>query len=229
MWLMKMGYKGRTIATILVVAEFCIWIMITYIDGPNQMSVHRIAIDLIVSMVQGTVYFWFGLQYDKVRFFADRDNFTGLFNRTYMMKVLSQGLHKASVQRQSFSVLIVDVNQLKWVNDSFGHLAGDELIRRVSIVLGTLTTHGGIAGRLGGDEFLVIYPLFERVTAETIVASIQYELNHISLDRARGHVPSVSVGIASYPEDGNTPHMLLKAADDRMYQHKAIHHAHFAP
>ncbi len=225
----KMGYKGRTIAEILVVVEFCIWFTITYFNGPRQMTSHRIMIDIIVSLLQGIIAYWFGLQYDRARFFADRDAFTGLYNRAYVMRMLAHGLHKASAHGYPFSVLIVDVNHLKWVNDSFGHLAGDELIRRVSEVLSTFATHGGIAGRLGGDEFVLIFSLFERATAETIVASIKYELGLITLDRAKGHTPTVSIGISSFPEDGNTSHMLLKAADDRMYQQKAVHHTFFTP
>lgn len=226
---MKMGYKGRAIAGILVVVEFCSWLFVAYTNDPVTMNVHRVIFDFALSIVPGAAYYWFGLQYDKVCYLAIRDTFTGLFNRAYMMKTLAHGLQKSCANGQTFSVLIVDVNHLKWVNDSFGHLAGDELISRVSNVLEILTKYGGIAGRLGGDEFLVIFPQFNCSITETIVSSIEYELTRVALERAKGHTPSVSIGISSYPEDGNTPHMLLKAADDRMYQHKAVYHSHFAP
>ncbi len=194
-----------------------------------MMSPLRIKVDIVMSVMQGGVAYWLGLQYDRVQYYADRDTLTHLYNRSYMMRSLAHTLQKTSTNQHTFSVIIADVNHLKWVNDTFGHLAGDELITIVSDIIGKVSSHGGIAGRLGGDEFLILYPMLECTATETIAISIEYELRHARLERAKDHIPSVSIGISSYPENGKTAHHLLKAADDRMYAKKAIHHASFAP
>ncbi|MND81154.1 putative diguanylate cyclase YfiN [compost metagenome] len=153
---------------------------------------------------------------------ASHDSLTGLPNRAFFEGRLSRALRAAAKNDDSLAVLYLDSNGFKAINDTHGHAAGDEVLISVATrVRGQLREHDLVA-RLGGDEFAVLLsPLHEaedaRHIADNIIASMH---EPIHLPNGATADTSVSVGIALYPEHGQTPSQLLHVADNAMYQAK---------
>lgn len=176
-----------------------------------------VALVLLTSVLAG----WLGFRHDRMWFLATHDVSTGLYNREYALRQLSRRLKKRN-QSVNVSVLIIDANNLKQVNDRYGHLAGDQGIRMVARAIKSCTNQNDIAGRLGGDEFIVIYPRYDKVASEIMANSIRYALKEQS--KVTRFSMTVSIGVAVYPDDADNMTDLMKMADARMYVQK--HHYH---
>lgn len=159
---------------------------------------------------------------EELHVMALTDPLTGLANRRAFMDQLDQAHARATRQGSPVCVLFCDVDHFKAINDTYGHAAGDEVLREVAARLGTHFRTEDIVGRLGGDEFAVICENGSTATQILIdrlndVLAVPYAL--------QGELISVtvSVGMAS-PEDGETSTQLLERADNTMYLDKATHH-----
>ncbi len=153
---------------------------------------------------------------------AHFDALTGLANRHLLYARFEEMLVQARSFTQSFSVVLLDMNDFKTVNDRFGHEIGDELLKCVAERLrGSVQAHDTVS-RLGGDEFALLLPDTDDggckvSTIARIVESVQQPatLNGCSL------MPSCSIGVSHYPNDGNDRQSLLRAADRDLYRAKA--------
>jgi len=154
---------------------------------------------------------------------AYRDPLTGLWNRRYFDERLKEELSRAqrAGQRLCFSVAIADLNGFKEINDQYGHLVGDELLKWVGKFLTThLRTHD-VACRTGGDEFMLLLPDLSAADAVHVIERFRTQLRHANLDRV---VPvSLSIGCASWPEISESCDALLASADAAMYEDKRAH------
>jgi diguanylate cyclase (GGDEF)-like protein/PAS domain S-box-containing protein len=151
-----------------------------------------------------------------------RDPLTGLFNRRFMDDALDRELKRAVRRERPFGLLMIDIDHFKRWNDTFGHDAGDVLIREVSRVLEQHTRGEDIASRYGGDEFLVALPetsleVCIRRAEELHLAIRNLDVHH--RDRVLGTI-TVTIGVASYPENTADPEGLTRAADQAMYSGK---------
>ena len=168
----------------------------------------------------------------RIREMAFFDNVTQLPNRTFFMERLTSLLELAKRERTSLALMFVDLDQFKRVNDSWGHHAGDELLRQASKRLkdslrkcDAVTRIDGDArdnlARLGGDEFVVLMPNVRRPEdAARIARRILEEFNKPFTIEDTEIFVSASIGISSYPNDGADEQTLLKHADVAMYQVK---------
>jgi diguanylate cyclase (GGDEF)-like protein len=150
---------------------------------------------------------------------AYRDQLTGLWNRRYFEERLGEELSMGSRDAwRRFSVLVLDINDLKRINDFQGHAAGDQVIKRAGSFLKTRLREHDVCCRIGGDEFAVI--LRELGAAETaqLVARLRIELQDCTVRRP-GQL-SLAIGAASFPEDGTSFRQLFLRADERMYADK---------
>jgi diguanylate cyclase (GGDEF)-like protein/PAS domain S-box-containing protein len=159
---------------------------------------------------------------EKLRNQSIRDALTGLFNRRYTEETLVRELHRAERQRASLSILAIDVDHFKRFNDSFGHEAGDKVLRAIGTFLLEQTRGGDVASRMGGEELLVMLPGAgpddARSKADQLRAGIkQLVLNHMGA--ALGKV-TISVGVAAYPHHARRAEELLRIADAALYQAK---------
>jgi diguanylate cyclase (GGDEF)-like protein/PAS domain S-box-containing protein len=150
------------------------------------------------------------------------DPLTGLPNRAQLEAELRRSVNRAGRSGRSVALLLVDLDNFKLVNDSFGHGAGDRLLRRIAGRLRGIEGDGMLA-RLGGDEFLIVLPDLEdgaeaaaRAAAEEVAARLA---EPFKVSGAVFHV-HVSVGISLYPDDAQAPVELLQHADMAMYQSK---------
>jgi diguanylate cyclase (GGDEF)-like protein len=153
---------------------------------------------------------------------AATDPLTGVLNRRGFGEAVERELARARRHDRPFALAYIDVRGLKAVNDSDGHLVGDELIKEVANLLRDCARTGDVVGRLGGDEFAL---LLAEQSAEG-AASVA--------DRLRAYVPArraalgtdipwdLTIGTASYPEDGESFPTLLSVADRRLYAQRGI-------
>lgn len=159
-----------------------------------------------------------GRRYDKLKNWAEKDSLTGAVTRRFIRTFYSRLVVKADRRNKRFSVLLVDVNDFKTINDSFGHSKGDELLRKLAAGLSDCCRQGEIAGRWGGDEFLLLCPYGDRSSLDALNRAVNERLAGITGPWNRPL--SVSVGFAVYPEDGRVLEELVQEADRRMYADK---------
>jgi diguanylate cyclase (GGDEF)-like protein/PAS domain S-box-containing protein len=160
-------------------------------------------------------------QDEMIRRMAYYDTLTGLPNRAYLIEALDQELKKAGRDGTVGAVIFVDLDELKIVNDTFGHSCGDEVITIAGRYLLETAGEGATVARLGGDEFIIMIPnQSDRAKiapiAENIVKLLgrNYEIGESSI------YMSASVGISLYPTDGSTAQEVLKKADLALYDAK---------
>ena len=153
---------------------------------------------------------------------AIRDPLTGLFNRRYMEETLERELRRAERRHTPLGTILFDLDHFKKFNDTFGHAAGDIVLREIGAFLQTRVRAEDIACRYGGEEFLVILP--EASLGDTLNRAEQLREGikrlHVRYhDQALG-VVTVSLGVAILPEHGSTAEAIMKAADAALYRAK---------
>ena len=147
---------------------------------------------------------------DAMRGFALRDPLTGLANRRALDERLGYEIARPTRHGESFSVLALDRDGFKAVNDRFGHDAGDELLRDAAAALVEVVRAQDTVVRLGGDEFCVLAPQTDQASADHLIARVRAALAGVTAGLSG---LSASMGTAVFPADGTTPEALLAAAD----------------
>lgn len=151
---------------------------------------------------------------------AMRDSLTGLPNRNRIQNRLKDDIFKAELNGQKFSVIMMDLDRFKEVNDSMGHECGDKLLIKIANKLKILFRPQDLVGRLGGDEFAIILQNTD-VKGATVVAEKIHEMLEATFQiENMSFSIGTSLGIAVYPEHGETVSSLLKSADIAMYHAK---------
>lgn len=157
----------------------------------------------------------------KVKLLAYRDTLTNLPNRLLFADRLEQAVIRAERGRTSMALMLIDIDDFKLVNDSFGHDAGDKLIKAVGELISKSLRRADTIARLGGDEFAVIIESIDSADdAISIADNLTTILEHnVRLDDQETYT-SASIGIAIYPDDGNDARTMLKNADTAMFRAK---------
>ena len=149
------------------------------------------------------------------------DELTGLASRAYYQERIEQIIKAARRNREEFAFLFLDLDEFKYVNDSFGHNIGDQFLKAVAQRIKLVVRDIDFAARLGGDEFCIIV---ENITDDYHVMDIAerclQEINRPLVLGSHHLKPRVSIGISIYPKDGDNEHDLMKAADAAMYSAK---------
>ena len=145
------------------------------------------------------------------------DDLTGLFNRRYLMDMLALEIRRSRRMHHSFAVLMADVDNFKPYNDAYGHLEGDAALARIAAILRDTSRDVDCAARYGGEEFVVLMPETEMASAVEIAERIR---GRMAGDPVIGEKLTISVGVAQFPADGETPEALLARADAALYQAK---------
>jgi len=188
-----------------------------------QTGAFALALINFLVIVLGLVKQYHLVRQDRRRWreIAQRDALTGLFNRNALREVLDHLLEVAERKEDTFSLLLLDLDNFKPINDRFGHAAGDELLKRLAAILQTLARDSDTVTRLGGDEFALVCPHLNgedqiRHFCERIVLGIN-GLECMNDDNCEVHA---SIGVAIYPRHGSNTDELLAAADRAMYESK---------
>lgn len=151
---------------------------------------------------------------------AMHDPLTGLFNRRYFQEALEREVHRADRGRQPVSVLMLDLDHFKKFNDTYGHQAGDSLLKKVGAMLDARTRVEDIACRYGGEEFVLILPGARIDVAVRRANELRKAMREASLEDNQLGPVTVSVGVAGFPEHGTRGEALLRAADEALYRAK---------
>lgn len=153
---------------------------------------------------------------------AIRDPLTGLFNRRYLWEVLAQELTHATQNGQPVSVVLIDLDHFKRVNDRHGHAAGDWLLGAVGELLRSRTRTSDIVCRYGGEEFAAVLPGADSDTACARAEQWRQALQDLHVHRGNMELRvTLSAGVATFPTDGTERDSLLDAADRALYAAKA--------
>ncbi|SHK14166.1 PAS domain S-box-containing protein/diguanylate cyclase (GGDEF) domain-containing protein [Geosporobacter subterraneus DSM 17957] len=161
------------------------------------------------------------LQQEKIKQLAYYDPLTGLPNRTFLSYKLHSILRIAKENGEKGAVIFIDIDNFKMINDAFGHTFGDMLLKHIGERLKEKVRQDVHIGRLGGDEFLI---LFEAAKQDEMIEGLAKEIiecfaEDFIVEEKKLHI-TTSIGIAKYPGDGDTPDDLLKNADTAMYRAK---------
>ncbi len=153
---------------------------------------------------------------------ATRDPLTGLFNRRYLTELLDLELRRAHRNRHPVGMIMLDLDHFKRVNDTFGHLAGDMVLREFAGLLKAKCRSGDIVSRLGGEEFVLILPAasLEDTTRRADALRVAVEHLPLSFDNRNLDPVTISLGVAVFPDHGMTCEALIQAADSALYQAK---------
>jgi diguanylate cyclase (GGDEF)-like protein len=151
------------------------------------------------------------------------DPLTGLYNRGQLFPTLEQEVSRTRRSDRGFCLLMVDLDGLKAVNDTFGHHRGDEVLRAIGGIIHRSIRTVDAAYRYGGDEFLILLPETDIAGAFVVAEKIRTGAEEVGLAlTGEDAATSVSIGLVSHPEDGSTAEELMIAADRAMYQAKSL-------
>lgn len=156
----------------------------------------------------------------RIQQLAFYDALTGLPNRSLLHVRAEQAIAGATRNGDALAVLFIDLDRFKQVNDSLGHPAGDDLLRQIAWRLQGLVSGSDIVGRLAGDEFVVVLTGCDARGAADMVERIQHALRVPVPLGEIGVMPSASIGISLFPDNGDDIDLLLRRADMAMYQAK---------
>jgi len=151
---------------------------------------------------------------------ASTDPLTGLSNRRAMEQRLSAELSRTKRHQIKTSVVMIDVDRFKLVNDTLGHGAGDRLLAELARLLKQQCRTLDAVGRMGGDEFLVILPMTTTAEAMVFVERVRVAVGRLEQSHPEFGRPSLSMGIAEAPRHGVTPDAVIGAADAALYRAK---------
>ena len=152
------------------------------------------------------------------------DSLTGLLNRRYFQERMSEEIERSRRHHLPLSLIMLDVDDFKRVNDSLGHLIGDEVLKATARCLRNSIRTIDVAARYGGEEFTVILPQTSKADAQTIAERICAEVYRLDLPFIKSDhklVLSASLGLATYPEDAETLEDLIRNADIALYAAKS--------
>jgi diguanylate cyclase (GGDEF)-like protein len=161
-------------------------------------------------------------EHQRQFFLARHDPLTGLANRLGLADYLNQALREADANATKVVVGVLDLDDFKQVNDTWGHEAGDQLLRQVADRLRQAVGPDNLAARLGGDEFvLVVTDAGDGSAVDTRWAAIQEAFEGVTFPDGSVRPIGLSIGLTRYPDDAGDPDGLLRHADIALYRVKS--------
>ena len=153
---------------------------------------------------------------------ANRDPLTGLYNRRYLDSTLERELARCQREGQPLSLMLIDLDHFKLVNDTWGHPAGDEVLRQLADMLASRARLADVACRYGGEEFLLLLPGMPLAVAQERAERWRQDFAGTTVLFGELAIrATLSVGIAGYPGHGTTAQQLIRHADQALYRAKA--------
>jgi diguanylate cyclase (GGDEF)-like protein len=159
--------------------------------------------------------------YEHALELAFTDGLTGLYNRRYIMDQIEREFIRAQRSKAPLSLIMVDLDGLKKINDRFGHHVGDSFLKEVARIVKVNTRASDVAARWGGDEFMLLAPGTDSKGANKIAERIRAQVERYTIKLEGEEVGiTISAGIVSYPTHASAVLELVKKADEAMYSAK---------
>ena len=219
--------NSAAIVTLSFVSMYSLYIMFTYF----MMKYHNLWIGIVYPLILGLLVFIsaFVVKYiiksrdfEQHYLLATTDGLTELYNHRYFQEQMRMQVEQAKRYEAPFSLIIIDIDFFKKFNDTFGHQAGDAVLKQVAQLLKQSVRATDIVCRYGGEEMSIILPNTPKdmsvITAEKIckrVAAKRFRLNNSQESNV-----TISLGVATFPDDGTSAAEIIEAADKRLYQSK---------
>jgi len=154
----------------------------------------------------------------KIAEIASIDPLTKLYNRQYLFIKLKEELNRYTRYQTTFSILMIDLDNFKAINDSFGHQKGDEILSKFGNILEISKRELDICARYGGEEFIIILPHTDKNESYKIAERLRL----IIIEKFQSENLTVSIGVSNCPECGKTIESIIKKADDSLYNSKRM-------
>jgi diguanylate cyclase (GGDEF)-like protein len=181
--------------------------------APADVNALESVSDICAGAIQNARYF------DRVRQLAYLDGVTGVFNRRYFELRIAEEIARSTRHGLIFSVIMVDIDHFKRLNDEFGHLLGDEVLRQASAILSQQLRKSDILSRYGGEEFAIITPETDLESALAVADKLRRVVESWHFPGVPRPV-TISAGVAEFPAQGGTRDDLVKSADEALYAAK---------
>jgi diguanylate cyclase (GGDEF)-like protein len=179
----------------------------------NDIEALESVADILATATQNARYV------DRVRQLAYRDGLTGVFNRRYFESRLIDEITRAARYGGGVSVLMTDLDNFKKINDEFGHMLGDDVLREVSAVFVQQLRKIDVVCRYGGEEFAIVLPATQGASAAAVADKLRRAVANNEF-RGISHPLTVSIGVAEFPANGVTRDDIVRAADEALYDAK---------
>lgn len=161
--------------------------------------------------------------HENTRKMAFTDGLTGLYNHRHFQEQLEKEISRSLRYSETFSLLMIDIDDFKCINDKFGHTFGDKVLQKLSDILKASIRDSDTAARYGGEEFAVILPKVAAEQAFTMAQRIRKQVKIKSASLMRDKAPlTISIGVAEYPKDAKRRLDLIKRADKALYEAKSL-------
>ncbi|WP_378955790.1 GGDEF domain-containing protein [Pelosinus sp. sgz500959] len=205
-----MQYTGRIAACLIVLTAITVMRLYAYVYVGYPLTAPP-----IIGVIFLFIAFKAGGQYDKVKFFSEKDSLTGCYNRRFINTIFPTLLAKVKKNNEKLSVALLDCDNFKTINDAHGHVKGDFVLQELSTLLLTHIRKSDMVARWGGDEFLIIAPYADENDIKVIVHRFEEKLKELSGSLKMSI--TVSSGFATYPQDAQRIDELINIADRNMY------------
>ncbi|MBL4798370.1 MAG: diguanylate cyclase [Oleispira sp.] len=193
-------------------------------DGDEEKGLNLGAVDYITKPISPAIvlarvktHIELKQQRDAFEVMAMHDQLTGIYNRHYLIEAAQHKIARATRHKQPLSLLMLDIDHFKAVNDTYGHSKGDEVLQEVSQVLKTQNRTEDVVARFGGEEFII---LLDQCDSDSAEQKSQYLRKTIEELNPSGIKITISIGIAQLNQTGDSFDDLLKRADLAVYQAK---------
>lgn len=160
--------------------------------------------------------------YQEIETLAITDALTGAYTRRYFLERFDEEIKRSKARKTQVSFLLVDADYFKKVNDQYGHLAGDEVLRQIAAILKDSVREIDIVGRYGGEEFCVVLPDTDAAGAALVAERIRATVAHQKIKAYDAQLTmTISIGISAFPSDGKATEELIDKADWALYRAKS--------
>ena len=161
--------------------------------------------------------------YSLAKDLAIRDSLTGLFVRRYFMERLQGEMQRCAKRGSALSLLMLDIDRFKWYNDKYGHATGDLVLKHITTRIKEALREEDMVARYGGEEIAVLLSGYDKAKATKIAESVRKKIEKEPLEvRRERHSVTVSIGVATHPEDSTVEQDLVRIADERLYKAKSL-------
>ncbi len=212
--------SSRVIISAPLVAKTSMFGLLLAIHRGGEMYSHEDVRLLTLLANQAAIAVENALLYQKLEQEAITDGLTGVYNYRFLISSLENEIKRARRFKQSFSFVMLDVDNLKAYNDRHGHLSGSQVLKEIAAIIKANCREIDFVSKYGGDEFGILLPQTKLSGAERVTQRVVDSVREHKFDGQHPEIITCSAGISAFPRDGQVPQAIIDAADKALYQAK---------